>query len=339
MRIAVLCIGNELLLDEGAGPACGRYLASRYALPACVDVLDRAVMGLAAISDLRSHDLALVLDAVDVPGATPGTLFSFEPDDAAESGQMASLHEMRFSDVLAAAQLTGIACEGHCLGVQAENISPSQFVQALTPRVAAAVPLLAAAAVRWLREKTGEEIEDRLAKGDPMRAGQDPREPELGVKARDFSGLPAAASHAGEAASDPSAPSDDPALNGVRFGPLGVQLPIVYGDPDATVMADYLEKGLRAVGALEVSSRRESDASCNVRVEFAMQAPDAETRAASDPSDAEARIDALIGRFGLRDAGARDGARRLCAIVSPEITDYDCDALIGSCADVLGWRR
>lgn len=199
MRVAVIGIGNELLLDEGAGPACARYLAARWELPACVDVMDRATMGMAIIADLREHDRALVLDAVDVPGAEPGTLFGFGPQDAQGGQVMASLHEMRFADVLAAAELIGVPCRGYCLGVQAENISPAQFAEALTPRVAAAMPFLAAAAARWLRDELGLDVRDLLAAGE-VRADELP-------------------------------------------------LPVVAGEPDATVAARYLLAGLSAVGA------------------------------------------------------------------------------------------
>ena len=329
MRIAVLCIGNELLMDEGIGPACGRYLATRYEIPACVDVLDRAVMGLAIISDLRTHDVALVLDAVDVPGGVPGTRYSFEPEDVAGSGQIASLHELRFADVLMAAELTGISCEGHCLGIQAENISPSQYVQALTPRAAAAVPLLAAEAARWLRARTGEPLTDRLAGGDPRRAGQVPPARD----ARDFSGMPASVG-APEPGEGPS-PAGEGA-DGVRLGPLDVQLPVVYGEPDATVMAGYLRASLDAVGALDVVCGEPDSAwglpagGQAVQVGFALPQ--------EGEGNAVAATDALIARFGLREGAGADGARRLYAIVTPEITDYDCDALIGACVDILGGR-
>ena len=44
-------------------------------------------------------------------------------------------------------------------------MSPSEFVRALTPRVAAAVPLLARTAVKYLREELGIEVEDLLEQG------------------------------------------------------------------------------------------------------------------------------------------------------------------------------
>ena len=171
MRVAVMCIGNMLMMDEGVGPAAARYIASRYALPDEVEVLDRATMGMAIISDLRSHDFVLMLDAVDVPGAEPGQVFSFVPEDVAPTpAGMTSLHDVRFADVLGSARLLGVSCTGHCLGIQVENMSPSEFVMALTPRVAAALPLLAQAAVRYLRDELGLAVRDRLASGEVSRA-------------------------------------------------------------------------------------------------------------------------------------------------------------------------
>lgn len=337
MRVAVICVGNELLLDEGAGPATGRYLASRWALPAEVDVIDCATMGMAILADLRAHDRALVLDAVDVPGAAPGTLFSFEPDDVATSGQMASLHEMRFGDVLQAAELIGVSCAGHCLGVQAENISPDRYVRGLTPRVAAAVPLLAATAARWLRDELGLDVADRVAGTDPARAGQLPA-PE---GARDFSGARRTPAPANAWA---------PALEtqgGVSDPATGVMLPLVFGDADASVMAGYLASGLRAVGAGDV--RREP--ACAAATGAATTGTAKTHVAAEGVSTSSARVtftlpamaapadvDALIARFGLLDGGAGAEGRRLSAIVNATITDYDCDALIGACQRLTAGR-
>lgn len=167
LKVKLICIGNELLMDDGVGPAAARYLLSRYRFPDNVEILDRACMGMAIISDLRDCDFALVLDAVDVPGAVPGQVFSFEPTDVAPTpAGMTSLHDVRFADVLGSAEMLGISCRGHCFGIQAENMSPSEFVRALTPKVAAALPLLARNAVRYLGDELGIQTVDLLAVGE-----------------------------------------------------------------------------------------------------------------------------------------------------------------------------
>lgn len=307
MRVAVMCIGNELLMDEGVGPACARYLVSRYRFPDNVEVVDRAVMGMALLNDLRVYDTVLVLDAVEVPDARPGQVFSFAPDDVAPTPPgMASLHEVRFADVLGSAELLGIRCAGHCLGIQVENLSPSEFVVALTPRVAAALPLLAQAAVRYLRDELGLEVDDLLAAGDPYRAGRRMR------GSRDFS-------RAGRCGEGPEVAAEE-----LAAAPRAV-LPAVYGEPDASVMARYLATSLRAVGASGAWDE-EAVPAC---VEVALPSADA---------CQEARAREVAARFGLEDAcgsGAGGGVLRFAAYVAPSTTDYDCDALVGACLEAV----
>jgi hydrogenase maturation protease len=302
-----MCIGNELLMDEGVGPAVARYLLSRYEFPPEVEVLDRAVMGMAIISDLRTCDYMVVLDAVQVPGAEPGQLFSFAPDDVAPTAAgMTSLHDVRFADVLGSAELLGIHAEGHCFGIQVENMSPSEFVMALTPRVAAALPLLAQTAVRFVRDELGLEVVDVLAGTDPLRAGCG------AARSRDFSRA-GVRCEGGE----PGPPAAQPCL------------PEVYGAPDASVMAGYLAAGLAAVGA---KGRAEAVPACGdaaldaVPVMFELDVPSV------GASDAAAE---LCSRFGVEHEAGEGDVWACRAWVRPETTDYDCDNLIGACRDAV----
>ena len=112
MRVVVICIGNEWQADDGFGVAVLRYLEERYVFGPEVALLDRAVMGYGIVPDLQACDAAVVVDALDGTGAAPGTLFSFDPEDMACAPRMASLHEVRFADVLASARFMGAACTG-----------------------------------------------------------------------------------------------------------------------------------------------------------------------------------------------------------------------------------
>lgn len=302
MRVAVICIGNELLMDEGVGPACARYMSARYRFPENVEILDRAVMGMAIISDLRDRDFVLVLDAVDVPQAEAGRLFSFDPSDVAcTPAGMTSLHEVRFADVLASAELLGIRCEGHCLGIQVENMSPSEFVVALTPRVAAGMPLLAQAAVRYLRTEFGLEVEDLLADQDTLKAG---------------SGSPGARGFSPQEARSGGVTPASGVVEAVYRA-----LPEVYGESDATVMARYLFEGLAAVGAVPT-----------------VVGGDATTVRFEVPAAFQGYGHSLPERFGVVPVvGVAADAGKMVyeARVSPLITDYDCDALIGACLELI----
>lgn len=164
MRYAVICVGNEYQLDDGFGPAVARDLLARYELPSQVAVLDRAVMGYGILPDLREYDFIVTVDALDNTGTEPGTVLEFDPDDMATSAEMMSLHEVRFADVLDAARFMGAACEGHCFGVQVEDMGRGSLERGLSPAVAAAVPLTADAVASYLATERGLDVKPRDGK-------------------------------------------------------------------------------------------------------------------------------------------------------------------------------
>lgn len=141
-RIAVMCIGNMLMLDEGLGPRVAEELIKRYEFPEGVDVLDSGTMGMSLLADFKHYDFILVVDAVDNTGEEPGTVVRFSPEDIASYTVMHSAHDIRFIDVLEASELLGYRPVGRCIGVQVENMNPVELTMGLTPAVEAAVPLV-----------------------------------------------------------------------------------------------------------------------------------------------------------------------------------------------------
>ena len=159
-RIAVLCIGNILMLDEGVGPHVAARLHERFVFPSHVNVRDCAAMGMQLLSEFSSHEVILVVDAVDNSGHPPGTVVRFAPDELARYDTFHGAHDTRFVDVLEAAELLGHRPEGYCLGVQIENMSPAEFTIGLTPAVEAAVPQLMYHVLTFLSEQ-GAQVIDR----------------------------------------------------------------------------------------------------------------------------------------------------------------------------------
>ena len=143
MKTAILCIGNKLMLDDGVGPAVYERLKSDYLFDEDTVLFDAGCMGMAMLPIIRDYDFVLTVDAVDDTGSEPGTVFRFEPDAIAGHGVMQSLHDLRLIDVLQASELVGYSAEGICFGMQVDNMSPSSLVVGLTPKVEAALPLLA----------------------------------------------------------------------------------------------------------------------------------------------------------------------------------------------------
>ena len=159
-RIAVFCVGNKLMLDDGVGPAVYEELLTRYDIPDNVELVDLGGLSLTMIERVREYDVIITVDAVDGTDADPGTVFRFEPDAMARhSGATASLHDLKLVDLFDAAALLGYEAEGLCLGMQVENPSPAVVTVGLTPKVDAALPLLV------------ETVAGELARlGSPLRA-------------------------------------------------------------------------------------------------------------------------------------------------------------------------
>lgn len=142
-RIAVIFVGNELMLDDGVGPEAYAQMSRIYDVPDNVHLFCAACMSLDMLPYVGDYDVIITVDAIDETGQPAGTVFRYRPDDVAHrQGPMGSLHELRLSDLFEAALLLGYEAEGLCLGVQVENASPAQMQRGLTPPVREAIPRL-----------------------------------------------------------------------------------------------------------------------------------------------------------------------------------------------------
>lgn len=168
--IAVLCVGNRLMLDEGVGPAVYDELVRAYELPDSVMLRDVGCMGLDMLELVNACDYLVTVDALDGTGQPPGTVLEFAPEDVARhSGAMASLHECKLIDLFDAAALLGYEAEGRCFGMQVENMSPAELTVGLTPAVYEALPRLVETVLACL---VGRGVPVRVrATGELVRSG------------------------------------------------------------------------------------------------------------------------------------------------------------------------
>ncbi len=142
MKIAIMCIGNRLMLDDGIGPAVYDELTERFIFPENVKLFDAGCMTMDLIPMVREYDYIITVDAVDGTGEKPGTVFKFKPEDIADHPVMQSLHDLRLIDLLNAAAMLGYEASGMCFGMQGDNMSPVVLTEGLTPKVYDALSLL-----------------------------------------------------------------------------------------------------------------------------------------------------------------------------------------------------
>lgn len=153
-RVLVLGIGNVLMLDEGIGNRVAEELERNYRFPADVRIVDGGTMGYGMMHLFRGVEFMLVVDAMDGTALTPGTVVRVSPRDFAPNQVMHSLHDVRFVDVLQAAQLIDIMPDADCIGIQVQDMSPAELTIGLSEAVEAAVPR-AVAAVLYVLEEHG----------------------------------------------------------------------------------------------------------------------------------------------------------------------------------------
>ena len=142
-RIAVMCVGNRLMLDDGIGPAVFDELNARFDIPTNVELMDLGCLTLAMIDRVREFDVIMTVDAVDDSGQPAGSVLRYEPEAMARHvGITASLHDLKLVDLFDSAALLGYHAEGLCLGMQVENASPAVITEGLTKPVHDALLLL-----------------------------------------------------------------------------------------------------------------------------------------------------------------------------------------------------
>lgn len=142
-KAAVFFVGNRLMLDEGIGPAVFDEMQKIYDIPENVLLFDVGCMSLDMLPYVEKCDFILTVDAVDGTGQPAGTVFRYPPEDMARHcGALRSLHDLALVDLFDAASLLGYEADGFCVGMQVQNMEPSEYVMGLTPPCYDALPLL-----------------------------------------------------------------------------------------------------------------------------------------------------------------------------------------------------
>jgi hydrogenase maturation protease len=153
-------IGNVLMKDEAVGCRVAEELEARYEFPEGCDVVDSGTMGMAILNLFQEYDFILVVDAVDGTGHPPGTVVRLAPEDIAPNTVRHSQHDTKFIDVLEAAEMIGCRPEGHCVGIQIEDMNPVDLTIGLSEPVEAAIDTAIDAVLTVLAER-GIEVREK----------------------------------------------------------------------------------------------------------------------------------------------------------------------------------
>lgn len=106
--LLVLGLGNTLCTDDGAGPFVVERLLARWEPPVGVRVLDGGTLGLSLLPLVADAEAVILLDAVRVGDAPPGTLVRLTGEDVPTATRhQLSVHQIGVADLLDGLQLLG----------------------------------------------------------------------------------------------------------------------------------------------------------------------------------------------------------------------------------------
>lgn len=139
-RALIVCIGNELVADDGAGQAVYDYLMEDK-LPPDVRISLLGLGGIDLIEELHGEELLVVVDAVQLQG-TPGTVHTLEWDQLPAMGpRPVSGHGIGVREAVhVARKLYPERCPANVYLVGIEGRCFDQLGKGLSPEVALAIP-------------------------------------------------------------------------------------------------------------------------------------------------------------------------------------------------------
>ena len=144
--VLVLCLGNDILRDDGVGWAVADALEvshphSPIPTPKSPGVVVKrsALSGFYLLDELTGWDRVLVVDAVRTGQHPPGTVLSF-PFEALGTEAGPSPHAAGLPTVIRLGRQSGVPLPSwiHIVAIEADDME--SFVEGLTPAVEAAVP-------------------------------------------------------------------------------------------------------------------------------------------------------------------------------------------------------
>lgn len=169
MTTRILCVGNELVRDDGVGIRIGRLLAA-LPLPADVTVELAPHLGFDLLEVVASADRIVLVDAM-ATGRPPGTCVTLDGQAIERySGGSSISHALGIAELM---QLARTLAPGrppatlHFVGV--EGVAFNDYGTALSPEVSAAIPEAVDAVLRLVGASDELRAQGRAAVIDASR--------------------------------------------------------------------------------------------------------------------------------------------------------------------------
>jgi len=132
----VLCLGNELIADDGLGPAAAGRLRALW--PDDLDVVESGLSGLYLMEFLEGVARLLVIDSIQTGAVPPGTVMVLREQDF-RGARGSSPHYVGLFEALALARTLGLPAPEDVWIIAVEAADLVSIGAPLSPTVAAAL--------------------------------------------------------------------------------------------------------------------------------------------------------------------------------------------------------
>ncbi len=138
-RTLLLCLGNDLLRDDGVAWEVASAIETVGDMPAGVVIRRSPVSGFYLLDELTGYQQALVVDAIHTGVHRPGTVLSF-PFEALGTDAGPSPHAVGLPTVVKLGRQSGVPLPDRIHIVAIEVLDMESVAEGLTGAVRAAVP-------------------------------------------------------------------------------------------------------------------------------------------------------------------------------------------------------
>ena len=148
--VLVLCLGNEILSDDGAGIAIANLLERDQTKHNDVEVVGASIAGFALLDLLRDRKSVLVIDSILTGKDKPGTVSLFNATAFVPTYQLINSHQISLPNALQLGEKFGIPLPKaiDILTIESEDVTTLH--EGLTTSVKAAIPHALTEAKKWI---------------------------------------------------------------------------------------------------------------------------------------------------------------------------------------------
>ncbi len=161
MKTIVLGLGNTILSDDGVGVYAARSL--REELDDRTDVREAELAGFDLVEMLSGYERAVIIDAIELDGEVPGTVFRLVPDDLRITPRLASFHDIDIVTALALGERLGLEMPSSVVIYAVQVEDALTLGERCLPAVEAVIPGLVKEIAEELRGGEVERVSRSLA--------------------------------------------------------------------------------------------------------------------------------------------------------------------------------